>query len=331
MRISVIGTGYVGLVTGTCFAEKGNEVLCADIDSKRIEKLNEGIAPFYEPGLSELIIKNAQKKRLMFTDNLQYSIEASDMLMIAVGTPSDIDGSTDLSYVLSVAESIGKFMNADKYVVVKSTVPVGTCEAVKNRIQQMLLERGAAFKVQIISNPEFLREGCALEDCLFPPRVIVGVENEETQNVMLNLYRPFVEDTAKVLFVDIFSSEMTKYAANAMLATRISFMNELSRICELSGANIDLVKKGMGMDPRIGPYFLNAGVGYGGSCFPKDVKALIKTAKNLGSQMSILEAVEDVNHEQHDHFFRKVQDYFKGELEGKTIAMWGLAFKPGTD
>ncbi|MDG0816272.1 UDP-glucose dehydrogenase family protein [Bdellovibrio svalbardensis] len=331
MRISVIGTGYVGLVTGTCFAEKGNQVLCADIDATRIEKLNQGIAPFYEPGLEELIKKNASKKRLHFTANIQEAMESAEMLMIAVGTPSDLDGSTDLSYVMSVAESIGQHMNADKYVVVKSTVPVGTCEAVRNVIERVLRARGVNYKVQIVSNPEFLREGAALEDCLYPPRVIVGVENDETQQVMLNLYRPFVEDTSKILFVDIFSSEMTKYAANAMLATRISFMNELSRICEVTGANIDLVKKGMGMDPRIGPHFLNAGVGYGGSCFPKDVKALIKTARNIGSELSILQAVEEVNQQQHDHFFKKVQDYFKGQLEGKTIAMWGLAFKPGTD
>lgn len=331
MKISVIGTGYVGLVTGTCFAEKGNDVLCADIDTKRIEKLNNGIAPFYEPGLEELIKKNFQKKRLTFTANIEEAVQTSDILMIAVGTPSDEDGSTDLRYVMNVAENIGRFMTADKVVVVKSTVPVGTCEAVRAEVLRVLAERGVAYDVQIVSNPEFLREGAALEDCLYPERVIAGVQSDEARQLIINLYRPFVDDESRILVMDVFSSEMTKYAANAMLATRISFMNELSRVCELSGANIDLVKKGMGMDRRIGPHFLNAGVGYGGSCFPKDVKALIKTASNLGSPMSILQAVEDVNLQQHDHFFKKVQNYFKGELEGKTIAIWGLAFKPGTD
>lgn len=332
MRISVFGTGYVGLVTGTCFAEKGNEVLCVDIDSQRIEKLNNGVAPFYEPGLSELITKNTSKGRLKFTTQSQMAVDSGELLMIAVGTPSDEDGSTDLKYVLAVAETIGNSINQDgKIVVVKSTVPVGTCDLVKRTIDMTLTKRGVAFSFEVVSNPEFLREGAALEDCLYPERVIVGVSSKKSESIMIDLYRAFVEDTGKVLVMDLASSEMTKYAANAMLATRISFMNELSRICELTGANIDLIKKGMGLDPRIGALFLNAGVGYGGSCFPKDVKSLIKTASDLGSPLGILQAVEEANMQQHEHFFKKIQDYFKGALEGKTIALWGLAFKPGTD
>lgn len=331
MRISVIGTGYVGLVTGTCFAEKGNQVICADIDSKRIETLNQGKAPFYEPGLEELIIKNAQKNRLGFTSDIQGAVENSDMLMIAVGTPSDFDGSTDLRYVLQVADSIARFMNSDKVVVVKSTVPVGTCEKVELVIKTVLQQRGADFKFTVVSNPEFLREGAAVDDCLYPSRVIVGVRDDDSKQVLLNLYRPFVEETSQILFMDLQSSEMTKYASNAMLATRISFMNEISRVCEIAGANIDLVKKGMGLDPRIGSQFLNAGIGYGGSCFPKDVKALIKTADDLGVDLSILKSVEGANEDQQSHFVKRILSYFQGDITGKTIAVWGLAFKPGTD
>lgn len=332
MKISVFGTGYVGLVTGTCFAEKGNDVLCVDVDSQRIEKLNAGIAPFYEPGLSELITKNTTKNRLQFTTDSERGVSEGDLLMIAVGTPSDEDGSTDLKYVLAVAETIGQQLSQDgKIILVKSTVPVGTCDLVKRTIQMTLAKRGVNYQFSVVSNPEFLREGAAIEDCLYPERVIVGVDSEEIRQTLIDLYRAFVEDVSKILVMDLASSEMTKYAANAMLATRISFMNELSRICEMTGANIDLIKKGMGLDPRIGSLFLNAGVGYGGSCFPKDVKSLIKTASDLGSPLGVLQAVEEANTQQHEHFFKKIQSYYQGALEGKTIALWGLAFKPGTD
>ncbi len=330
MQISVFGTGYVGLVTGVCFAEMGNDVLCADIDKNKIAKLNDGISPIYEPGLDDLITDNLKGKRIQFTTDLKAAVEKSDLIFIAVGTPSDVDGSADMKYVLSVAETIGEHMQGYKLVVTKSTVPVGTYKKVKATISEALKKRGKNFEFDVASNPEFLREGAAIEDCLKPSRVVVGVESEKAALTLKRLYDPFLKSGNPFLVMDPPSSEMMKYAANAMLATKISLMNEFSRLCEKVGANIEHVRRGIGSDPRIGPHFIYAGVGYGGSCFPKDVRALIHMGKEHEAKMEILGSIEDGNQNQRKTFYSKVQKKL-GSLSGKKVAVWGVAFKPGTD
>ena len=330
MQISVFGTGYVGLVTGVCFAEMGNDVICADIDTAKIAKLKDGISPIYEPGLDQLITNNIQAKRIIFTTDLKTAIDKSEIIFIAVGTPSDTDGSADLKYVLSVAETIATHMTEYKLIVTKSTVPVGTYLKIKERIEQTFKKRGQSFSYDVVSNPEFLREGSAIEDCLKPHRVVVGVESEKAAAILKRIYDPFLKNGNPYLTMDPLSSEMTKYAANAMLATKISLMNEFSRLCDKVGADIENVRRGLGADPRIGPHFIYAGVGYGGSCFPKDVRALIHTGRERDERLEILESVENCNHTQRKNFYGKVQKKL-GSLKGKTLAIWGIAFKPGTD
>ena len=330
MQISVFGTGYVGLVTGVCFAEMGNDVICADIDAAKIAKLQDGVSPIYEPGLDSLITNNIQAQRITFTTDLKQAVHKSEIIFIAVGTPSDVDGSADLKYVLSVAETIALHMNEYKLIVTKSTVPVGTYLKVKERIEETFKKRGQSFAYDVVSNPEFLREGSAIEDCLKPHRVVVGVESEKAAAILKRIYDPFLKNGNPYLTMDPLSSEMTKYAANAMLATKISLMNEFSRLCDKVGADIENVRRGLGSDPRIGPHFIYAGVGYGGSCFPKDVRALIHTGRDRDERLEILESVESVNISQRKNFYNKVQKKL-GSLKGKTIAVWGIAFKPGTD
>lgn len=331
MKISVFGTGYVGLVTGVCFAEMGNQVICADVDEKKIAKLKDGISPIYEPGLDDLVLNNIKAKRITFTTDLKNAVEASDIVFIAVGTPSDVDGSADLKYVLQVAETVGTYLNSYKVVINKSTVPVGTQKLVKNKIQEVLKNRKTQIEFDVVSNPEFLREGCAIEDALKPNRVVVGCETEKAADVMRRLYEPFLKSGNPFLVMDPLSSEMTKYAANSMLATKISLMNEFSRVCEKVGADIEQVRRGIGTDFRIGPHFIFAGVGYGGSCFPKDVKALIKAGSIVDEEMEILDAVERANQTQRENFFYKIRQSAGGTLKGQKIALWGIAFKPGTD
>jgi UDPglucose 6-dehydrogenase len=331
MKIAIVGTGYVGLVTGTCFAEMGTEVYCVDIDTKKIENLKKGIIPIYEPGLEELVLKNHKNGRLNFTTELTEVLDDVDVLFSAVGTPPDEDGSADLKYVLEVARTVGKNMKKYVLVVTKSTVPVGTAQKIKKVIHEEQQKRGVEIDFDIASNPEFLKEGAAVKDFMNPDRVVVGVETERAQKLMTKLYRPFLLNNFPVIFMDVPSAEMTKYAANAMLATRISFMNDIANLCEIIGADINMVRKGIGSDSRIGRSFLYAGCGYGGSCFPKDVKALIKTAEDNGQPMRILQAVEKVNEEQKRILVRKLSDYFNGDLKGKRVALWGLAFKPETD
>jgi UDPglucose 6-dehydrogenase len=330
MQISVFGTGYVGLVTGVCFAEMGNDVICADVDANKIAKLKEGISPIYEPGLDNLITSNYHDKRISFTTDLKDAVLKSDIIFIAVGTPSDVDGSADLKYVLSVAQTIGEHMQGYKLIVTKSTVPVGTYLKVKETLQATLRKRGVDFDFDVCSNPEFLREGAAIEDCLKPSRVVVGVESEKAAATLKKMYDPFLKNGNPILVMDPLSSEMTKYAANAMLATKISLMNEFSRLCDKVGADIENVRRGIGSDPRIGPHFIYAGVGYGGSCFPKDVRALIHTGREKNERLDILESVEKVNHVQRENFYTKIKSKL-GSLSGKTVAVWGIAFKPGTD
>lgn len=331
MKISVVGTGYVGLVSGTCFAETGIDVVCVDVDIRKIEMLNNGQIPIYEPGLEDIFKRNMEKGRLQFSVNLAQSLENTDVVFIAVGTPPDEDGSADLKYVLSVAKEIGQNMDHYMVVVTKSTVPVGTSVKVKNAIQDELDKRGADIPFDVASNPEFLKEGSAVQDFLRPDRIVIGTESEKAQKVMKKLYKPFLLNGHPILFMDITSSEMTKYAANSMLATRISFINDMANLCEILGADIDAVRKGIGSDPRIGNKFLYPGTGYGGSCFPKDVQALIKTADENSYSLEILKAVEKVNNRQKSILFSKVKDYFNGDLKGKKFALWGLAFKPKTD
>jgi UDPglucose 6-dehydrogenase len=330
MKISIFGTGYVGLVTGVCFAEMGNDVICADIDENKISKLKDGKSPIFEPGLDDLITNNLRAGRIKFTTDLKNSIESSELLFIAVGTPSDVDGSADLKYVLQVAETIGNHMNGYKVVVNKSTVPVGTANKVKATIQKALQTRGKNLEFDVVSNPEFLREGNAIEDALKPARVVVGVESEKAREAMRRLYEPFLKSGNPLLVMDPLSSEMTKYAANSMLATKISLMNEFSRVCEKVGADIENVRRGIGSDPRIGPHFIFAGVGYGGSCFPKDVRALIKAGSLVDEDMKILKSVELANTLQRNNFILKIKNKLD-RLSGKKIAIWGVAFKPGTD
>jgi UDPglucose 6-dehydrogenase len=331
MKITIVGTGYVGLVTGACFAEVGIDVTCVDIDVKKIENLKKGIIPIYEPGLEAIVGRNVEKGRLHFTTQLAESLDGCEVVFSAVGTPPDEDGSADLSYVLAVAGEVGRHMTEYLLMVTKSTVPVGTATLVKKAIQDELDKRGQKIPFDVASNPEFLKEGAAVEDFLKPDRIVVGVESERAEELMKKLYKPFTLNGHPVIFMDVASAEMTKYAANAMLATRISFMNDIANLCEIMGADVNFVRKGIGSDPRIGPKFLYPGVGYGGSCFPKDVKALIKTAADNGYPLRVLKAVEEVNDDQKAVLFNKVWKYFKGDLKGRTIALWGLSFKPETD
>ena len=333
MKIAVVGTGYVGLVTGTCFSEMGVHVTCVDVDSHKIDMLKNGLIPIYEPGLETLVRKNTKSGRLQFTTRLEDVLNDVDIVFSAVGTPPDEDGSADLKYVLEVAHTIGKHLNRYTVVVTKSTVPVGTAMKVKAAIQEELQKRGSNIEFDVASNPEFLKEGNAVKDFMSPDRVVVGVESERARKIMARLYKPFMIVSDRLIFTDIPSAEMIKYAANSMLATRISFMNDIANLCELVGADVNMVRKGIGSDTRIGKKFLYAGCGYGGSCFPKDVKALIKTAADHGYPMRVLQAVEDVNADQKLVLFQKLVNHYGEEkaLQGKTIAMWGLAFKPETD
>lgn len=331
MNIAIVGTGYVGLVTGTCFAETGVNVTCVDVNAEKIENLQKGIIPIYEPGLEDMVQRNVNAGRLHFTTALENCLDNVDIVFSAVGTPPDEDGSADLSYVLAVAKTIGANMKKYTLVVTKSTVPVRTAHKVKDTIQAELDKRGVSIEFDVASNPEFLKEGNAIDDFMSPDRVVVGVESERAKKLMTKLYKPFMMLNSRVIFMDIPSAEMTKYAANSMLATRISFMNDIANLCELVGADVNMVRDGIGSDSRIGRKFLYPGCGYGGSCFPKDVKALIKTAEQNGYPMRVLKAVEEVNETQKSLLFEKLEKVFNGDLEGKTIALWGLAFKPGTD
>ena len=331
MKISVIGTGYVGLVTGTCFADIGIDVTCVDVDKEKIENLKQGIVPIYEPGLEEILDRNVKKDRLRFTTDIASSLNECEVAFIAVGTPPDEDGSADLKHVLSVARDIGRYMGDYLVVVTKSTVPVGTAKKVKEAVQQELTKRGVDIDFDVASNPEFLKEGAAINDFLKPDRIVIGIESDRAEEIMSRLYQPFLLNGHPIIFMNIPSAEMTKYAANAMLATRISFMNEIANLCEIVGADVNLVRRGIGSDPRIGNRFLYAGIGYGGSCFPKDVKALITTAKEHNYNMRILNAVEDVNEDQKSILFKKLDSYFNHDLSGKKVAIWGLSFKPETD
>lgn len=331
MNIAIVGTGYVGLVTGACFAETGVNVTCVDVNEEKIINLQKGIVPIYEPGLEDLVERNVKAGRLHFTTALENCLNNVDIVFSAVGTPPDEDGSADLSYVLAVAKTIGANMKKYTLVVTKSTVPVGTAYKVKATIQAELDKRGKSIDFDVASNPEFLKEGNAIDDFMSPDRVVVGVESEKARKLMSKLYKPFMMLNSRVIFMDIPSAEMTKYAANSMLATRISFMNDIANLCELVGADVNMVRDGIGSDSRIGRKFLYPGCGYGGSCFPKDVKALIKTAEQNGYPMRVLKAVEEVNDRQKSLLFDKLYKHFEGDLKGKTIALWGLAFKPGTD
>jgi UDPglucose 6-dehydrogenase len=331
MKIAVIGTGYVGLVTGTCLAEVGIDVTCVDVDVKKIENLRKGILPIYEPGLEELVTSVVEAGRLHFSTDLKEAIKGCDVAFIAVGTPPGEDGSADLKYVLEVATGIGANMNDYGVLVTKSTVPVGTAKKVKQAVQAALDKRKVKIEFDVASNPEFLKEGAAVDDFRKPDRIVVGVENERAEEIMRKLYKPFLLNGHPIIFMDIPSAEMTKYAANAMLATKISFMNDIANLCEIMGADVNKVRKGVGSDPRIGHKFIYPGIGYGGSCFPKDVKALIRTASENGHRMRILEAVEEVNEDQKAVLFDKIRAHFNGDLKGKTFALWGLSFKPKTD
>lgn len=331
MKIAIVGTGYVGLVTGTCFAEMGTEVYCVDVNREKIEGLKKGVMPIYEPGLDEMVNRNMMAGRLRFLTDLRECLDEVEVLFCAVGTPPDEDGSADLRYVLEVARTVGRYMNRYILVVTKSTVPVGTARKIKQVILEEQAARGVAIDFDIASNPEFLKEGAAIKDFMSPDRVVVGVESERARKLMSKLYRPFLLNNFRVIFMDVPSAEMTKYAANAMLATRISFMNEIANLCEIVGADVNMVRKGIGTDARIGSRFLYPGCGYGGSCFPKDVKALVKTAADHDYPMRILEAVEAVNEAQKSILFRKLSNYYGGDLAGRRIALWGLAFKPETD
>ena len=331
MNIAIVGTGYVGLVSGTCFSDMGINVTCVDVDQTKIENLKNGIIPIYEPGLEEMVKKNIKARRLKFETDLTKVLDDVDVVFSAVGTPPDEDGSADLKYVLAVARTIGQHINKYTVVVTKSTVPVGTAAKVKATIQAEIDKRGVNVEFDVASNPEFLKEGAAIKDFMSPDRVVVGVETERARKIMSRLYKPFMLVNDRMIFTDIPSAEMIKYAANAMLATRISFMNDIANLCELVGADVNMVRKGIGSDNRIGKKFLYPGCGYGGSCFPKDVKALIKTAEKAGYSMRVLKAVEEVNERQKEVLFDKLMKHFNGDIAGKTIAVWGLAFKPETD
>ncbi len=331
MKVTVFGSGYVGLVTGACLAEVGNKVMCVDVDPAKIELLNSGGVPIYEPGLTEMIKRNRDAGRMKFTTDAKTGVDFAQIQFIAVGTPPDEDGSADLQYVLAVAESIAEHMKDFKVVVDKSTVPVGTGDKVAARIRETLDRRGADIDFDVVSNPEFLKEGAAIGDFMKPDRIVVGTDNPRSIQLMRELYGPFNRNHERLLFMDIRSAELTKYAANSMLATKISFMNELSNIAEILGADIEKVRIGIGTDSRIGFQFIYPGCGYGGSCFPKDVQALERTAQEVGYEPQLLHAVEAVNHRQKELLFRKIDSFFDGQLAGKTVALWGLAFKPNTD
>lgn len=332
MKIAIIGTGYVGLVSGACFSEMGVDVTCVDIDSDKIERLKKGIIPIYEPGLKNIVVRNYEADRLHFSTDLPAVLNDMEIVFIAVGTPSDEDGTADLSYVMTVANTIAEHMSKPLLIVTKSTVPVGTSYRIRDLVRKRLDERGMKdLSFDVASNPEFLKEGAAVNDFMSPDRVIVGVESEEAKGLMTKLYRPFLLNNFRVIFMDILSSEMTKYASNAMLATRISFMNDIANLCERVGADVNMVRRGMGSDSRIGRSFLYPGCGYGGSCFPKDIRALIRVAEDAGYEMSVLKAVEEVNNRQKDILFQKFKRHFNGIMKGKTVAVWGLSFKPETD
>ena len=331
MKVAIVGTGYVGLVTGTCFAEIGVNVICVDTNVEKIEALKKGVIPIYENGLEEMIVRNVKAGRLHFTTSLEECLNEVDVIFSAVGTPPDEDGSADLSYVLQVAHTIGQNLKKYVLVVTKSTVPVGTADKVRTVIREELNRRGLDIPFDVASNPEFLKEGNAINDFMSPDRVVVGVDSERAKKIMSKLYKPFLLNNFRVIFMDIPSAEMTKYAANSMLATRISFMNDIANLCELVGADVNMVRSGIGSDTRIGRKFLYPGIGYGGSCFPKDVKALIKTAETNGYEMRVLRAVEAVNEYQKGVLFDKLQRLMGDGLQGKTIALWGLSFKPETD
>ena len=331
MKVTIFGSGYVGLVTGACLAEVGNHVMCVDVDPAKIDLLNNGGVPIYEPGLTEMIERNRAAGRISFTTDAKEGVDFGLFQFIAVGTPPDEDGSADLQYVLAVAETVATHMNGFKIVIDKSTVPVGTADKVSAKIAETLEKRGVSIDFDVVSNPEFLKEGAAIGDFMKPDRIVVGTENPQSIDAMRQLYSPFNRNHDRVLFMDVKSAELTKYAANSMLATKISFMNELSNIAEIVGADIEKVRIGMGSDSRIGFQFIYPGCGYGGSCFPKDVQALEKTALSVGYQPELLTAVEQVNYRQKRVMFRKISDHFNGDLQGKTIALWGLSFKPQTD
>ncbi len=331
MRLAVFGTGYVGLVTGTCFSELGHDVICVDIDEEKIDSLNGGEVPIFEPGLKELVSTNREQGRLRFTTDAKTAIESSLVIFIAVGTPALEDGTADLQYVLSVAETIGEYMDGYRVIVDKSTVPVGTARKVQERVQEALDERGEKFEFNVVSNPEFLKEGAAIDDFMAPDRVVLGSDDEWTFALMKELYSHFAKNNRPIICMSTESAEMTKYAANAMLATKISFINEIAGICERVGANIDEVRRGIGSDSRIGYRFIYPGIGYGGSCFPKDVKALRNTAREAGIEPRLLGAVDDVNETQKSILLEKIRTYYRDDLEGKTFAVWGLSFKPETD
>jgi UDPglucose 6-dehydrogenase len=331
MKVTIVGSGYVGLVTGACFSEVGIDVVCVDIDSKKIDNLNNGIIPIYEPGLEDMITRNMKKGRLVFTTNIAEALIDSEVLFISVGTPPDEDGSADLKYVLAVARDCGKYINDYLLVVTKSTVPVGTSQKVKKALQEELDKRNVKIEFDVASNPEFLKEGAAIDDFLKPDRIVVGLESERAEDLMKSLYKPFTLNGHPVIFMDIISAEMTKYAANSMLAAKISFINDIANLCEIVGADINKVRKGIGSDSRIGHKFIYPGIGYGGSCFPKDVQALIRTASENNYELRVLKAVEAVNNDQKLVLFNKIMNYYKGDVKGKTIALWGLSFKPQTD
>ncbi len=331
MKIAVVGSGYVGLVTGTCFAEVGIDVTCVDVDLEKIEKLQKGEIPIYEPGLQEMALRNMNKGRLNFTTHLEKALEDCKVLFIAVGTPPDENGHADLQHVLSVARDCGRFMNDYLLIATKSTVPVGTSNKVKQVIREELDKRGLNIEFDVASNPEFLKEGAAVDDFLKPDRIVIGLDSPRAEELMKSLYKPFTLNGHPIIFMDIISAEMTKYAANAMLATRISFINDIANLCELVGANINMVRKGISSDPRIGSKFIYPGIGYGGSCFPKDVKALIRTAEKYNHNLRLLKAVESVNEDQKSVLFHKIMNYYKEDIKGRTIAVWGLSFKPQTD
>jgi len=331
MRVTIFGSGYVGLVTGACLADAGNDVLCVDVDQKKIEGLKQGIIPIHEPGLDSLIKSNVEAERLTFTTSAEEGVDHGLFQLIAVGTPPDEDGSADLKYVLAVARSIGEHMNEYKVVITKSTVPVGTSDKVRGAVEETLRKRGAHFEYDVVSNPEFLKEGAAIEDFMRPDRVVVGTDNPRVTELLRALYDPFTRSREKLIVMDLRSAELTKYAANAMLATKISFMNELANLSERFGADIEKVRVGIGSDPRIGYHFIYPGLGYGGSCFPKDVQALARSARGVGYTPELLNSVEAVNKRQKEVLFDKISKHYGGDLKGKTIAMWGLAFKPGTD
>lgn len=331
MKITIVGSGYVGLVTGACFSEVGIDVQCVDVNQTKIDNLKKGIIPIYEPGLEDMIIRNMEKGRLQFTTDLSKAIKGSDIVFISVGTPPDEDGSADLKYVLQVAKDCGKYMTDYTLVVTKSTVPVGTSKKVKKAIEEELQKRNVAIAFDVASNPEFLKEGAAIDDFLKPDRIVAGTESARAEDLLRNLYKPFTLNGHPIIFMDIVSAEMTKYAANAMLATKISFMNDIANLSEIVGADINHVRKGIGSDERIGNKFIYPGIGYGGSCFPKDVQALIKTAKENNYELKVLQAVEEVNQHQKSVLFHKILNYFDGDVMGKNIAIWGLSFKPQTD